>query len=439
MDARARVFSRIEALRGETVSLIQELVRVDSTTPTLPGVRRDEVIGGETRCNEILLERYQQAGLETHWVVEDPERRNLVGVRSGAGGGRSLILNAHVDTVAPVEPGAWLCGSPWSPEVRDGRLYGLGSTDMKSSGAAMWTVAQALADEEVRLAGDLQLHSVVGEEMMEHPIGTTACIKAGFRADGAIVTEPSSYPKPLTVSPAAAGVWILRVVLRGKATHCGNRPLSIRPGGPGDAIGVNALEKAVKVIGWLQELEEQWGLTKSHPYFSPGFFTIGPNMLDAGPAVPFPTYFPDRASIDYVVWYPPQEDAKDVACEIEEHVLAGCRLDTWLREHPPAFEWLSNWPPMQLAWEHPLVQTMARAHEAAAGEIVAAPGPEAPVNFGAASDGSFYEAEGIPALVYGPGDLKIAHCKDEYVVLDEVTTAARALAAAALDWCGVAA
>jgi acetylornithine deacetylase len=439
MEVQARVFSRIDALRDETVSLIQELVRVDSTTPTLPGVRRDEVIGGETRCNEILLERYQQAGLETHWVAEDPERRNLVGVRIGAGGGRSLILNAHVDTVAPVEPGSWLCGSPWSPDIREGRLYGLGSTDMKSSGAAMWAVAQALADEDVRLAGDLQLHSVVGEEMMEHPIGTTACINAGFRADGAIVTEPSSYPKPLTVSPAAAGVWILRVVLRGKATHCGNRPLSIRPGGPGDAIGVNALEKAVKVIGWLQELEEQWGLTKSHPYFSPGFFTIGPNMLDAAPGVPFPTYFPDRASIDYVIWYPPHEDAKEVAREIEEQVLAGCRLDTWLKEHPPAFEWLKNWPPMQIMWEHPLVQTMARAHEAAAGEIVAAPGPEAPVNFGAASDGSFYEAAGIPALVYGPGDLKIAHCKDEYVLLDEVATAAKALAAAALDWCGVAA
>ena len=80
----------------------------------------------------------------------------------------------------------------------------------------MWTVAQALADEGVRLAGDLQLHSVVGEEMMEHPLGTTACIEAGFRADGAIVTEPSSYPKPLTVSPAPAGVWILRVVLEGR-------------------------------------------------------------------------------------------------------------------------------------------------------------------------------------------------------------------------------
>jgi acetylornithine deacetylase len=438
MEPRDRVFARIEALHGDTVELIQELVRVDSTTPTLPGVRREDVIGGETRCNEILKERYEQAGLETHWVAEDEERRNLVGVRRGAGGGgRSLILNAHVDTVAPVEPDAWLCGSPWNPELRDGRLYGLGSTDMKSSGAAMWAVAQALADEEVRLEGDLQLHSVVGEEMMEHALGTTACVEAGFRADGAIVTEPSSYPRPLTVSPVAAGVWILRVVVHGKSTHCGNRPLSIRPGGLGDAIGVNALEKAIRIVGWLQELESEWGLTKSHPHFSPGFFTIGPNVLHADAGVAFPAYFPNRAAVEYVIWYPPQEAAEDVARQIEEHVLAGCRLDSWLRANPPTFEWLNNWPPMETAWEHPLVQTMARAHEAATGEPVGVPSPERPVNFGAASDGSFYEDAGIPAVVYGPGDLKIAHGKDEHVLLEEVATAAKALAAAVLDWCGV--
>jgi acetylornithine deacetylase len=129
-------------------------------------------------------------------VAEDPERRNLVGIRAGTGGGRSLALNAHVDTVAPVEPDGWSCGSPWTPEIRDGRLYGLGSTDMKASGAAMWAVAQALEDEGVRLRGDLHLHSVIGEEMMEHPLGTTAVIRAGFRTDGTIVTEPTSFPEP---------------------------------------------------------------------------------------------------------------------------------------------------------------------------------------------------------------------------------------------------
>ncbi len=438
MGAHERVLSRIDALHEETVALLQELVAVNSTTPTLPGVERARVIGGETRVNEILEPHYRRAGLETHWVAEDPERRNLVGIRAGAGGGQSLALNGHVDTVAAVDPDGWSCGSPWNPEIRDGRLYGLGSTDMKGSGAAMWAVAQALEDEGVRLRGDLHLHSVIGEEMMEHPLGTSAVIGAGFRTDGAIVTEPTSFPEPLTISPVAAGVWILRVIVHGKSTHCGNRPLSIRPGGPGDAIGVNALEKGIKVVVALQELEEQWGLTKTHPWFSPGFFTIGANVFHADSGMSFPSYFPNRAVIEYVIWYPPQEEAASIAREIEERVLEACRLDTWLALHPPTFEWVKNWPPMELPWEHDLTRTMVRAHEAASGEAVAAPSPERPVNFGAASDASFYEGAGIPAIVYGPGDLKIAHGRDENVRLDEVRLGAKALAAAVLDWCEVA-
>jgi acetylornithine deacetylase len=432
-----RLAARVDRLRDEVVALIQELVRVNSTTPTLPGVVREDVIGGETRVNELLEPRYRSAGLETHWVAEDPERRNLVGVRRGAGGGRSLALNAHVDTVAPADPGGWLCGSPWSPDIRDGRLYGLGSTDMKSSAAAMWAAAQALEDEGLQLAGNLQLHSVVGEEMMEHELGTTAVVRAGFRTDGAIVTEPSSYPQALTVSTVAAGVWILRVVVHGKATHCGNRALAIRPGGPGDAIGVNALEKALLVVGWLSELEAEWGLTMTHPSFSPGYFTIGANLLHSDAGVAFPAYFPDRATIEYVIWYPPQEDASDVARQITERVHAGCRLDPWLEANPPELVWVNNWPPMETPWEHPLAQATARGHEAASGVRQGTPTPAWPNCFGAASDGSFYEAEGIPAVVYGPGDLKIAHAKDESVDLDEVFVAAKALAAAAVEWCGV--
>ncbi len=141
-----RVLECVEARRDDAVELLQELVRVNSVNPDFVGVRREDVIGGETRANEILCERYEQAGLETHWVAPDPERRNLVGVRKGRGGGRSLAFNGHVDTVPPVDPESWINGSPWNPEIRDDRVYGIGSTDMKGSDATMWLVAQALAD-----------------------------------------------------------------------------------------------------------------------------------------------------------------------------------------------------------------------------------------------------------------------------------------------------
>ncbi len=93
----------------------------------------------------------------------------------------------------PTEADRWLCGSPWNPEIRDGLLYGLGSTDMKGSAVSMWLAAQSpRAMQGVTLAGDLQLHSVVGEETAEYQLGTIACVEAGFRADGAVVTEPTN-------------------------------------------------------------------------------------------------------------------------------------------------------------------------------------------------------------------------------------------------------
>jgi acetylornithine deacetylase/succinyl-diaminopimelate desuccinylase-like protein len=94
---------------------------------------------------------------------------------------------------------------------------------------------------------------------------------------------------------------------------------------------------------------------------------------------------------------------------------------------------------MDTPWEHPIVQTMVRAHEQAAGVTVPPPSHEHPVNFGAASDGSFLEDEGVPAICFGPGTIRLAHSKDEHVELDEIVVAARSLAGCVLEWCGVAA
>lgn len=448
-SATEPIRARIEELRDEMVELTAALVEVDSTNPTHPAADPAKVAGGESRCNEILGERYAAAGLEVHTVAKDPARRNLVGVRGGSGDGRSLILNGHVDTVPPLKPERWSIADPWTPEIRDGRMYGLGATDMKAAAAAMWGAAQAIADTDVELVGELQLHSVVGEEAMEHELGTSACIEEGFTADAALVCEPtarpsgslSGAPASLAVAHVSPGYAHLVITVEGRATHCGNRSLAIRPGGLGDAVGVNALEKALLVVRALSELEQQWGLTKNHPAFPPGFFSMLPGILhaDSGVEAIAPVYFPDSAQVEYSIWFPPDQTHAELVSEITEHVLTACRLDPWLREHSPRLDWGVTWPPGQIEWEHPLVQTVRGAYERVSGERVHDPSPQHPASFGASGDSTWYLRAGIPSLFFGPGNIQVAHGVDESVAIEEIVVAAQTLALAALEWCGVAA
>jgi acetylornithine deacetylase len=186
----------------------------------------------------------------------------------------------------------------------------------------------------------------------------------------------------------------------------------------------------------LQELEQEWGMTKVHAHFPPGFFNLMPGVFYADAGYPVPYYFPDRAEIQYDVWHDPRESAEECAAEIERFVLARCQMDTWLRDHPPQFEWMRYYPPLQTPWDHPLAQTLVEAYETATGDSVPPPSPASPVCFGAAMDGTWLQEAGVPSVAFGPGDIRIAHGKDESVDLEEIRTAARSLSLAVLSWNG---
>ncbi len=148
--------------------------------------------------------------------------------------------------------------------------------------------------------------------------------------------------------------------------------------------------------------------------------------------VKIPFLVADECSIDYSVWYPPNQAGGDVKREIEEYLAAASRLDPWLKEHPPKVEWLLDWPAPDLPVDHPICQAVAGAHEQVTGAQARFHG------FCAAADSTFLNMAGIPAIIYGPGDILVAHSIDEYVPIDEVITATKTYAFVAMDWCGVA-
>lgn len=435
--AQAEAVDRaIDALWPTALDLLKRMVATNSINPLFPGIKREDAIGGETKVTGMLADFLQGAGLETHAVARDPERVNRVAVMKGAGGGRSLLINGHVDTVAPFKPQSWWTGNPWAPEIRDGRLYGLGSTDMKSGLVSAAMAAAALKAAGIRLKGELQIHAVVGEETMSHDFGTSAVLDAGFVADGGIVVEPTSQPVPLTVSPVGAGNFNMHIEIKGFATHCGNRGASIRAGGPGMAAGVNAVEKAILIIQALKQLEEEWGTSKRHPAFPPGFFTLLPAVFHGDAGVPSVGYISDQATIGYLIWYPPGDTAEQIRNEIEAQVTRAAGMDPWLRQNPPVVRWDSNWPVSETDPSHALVRTLVASRAQVLGALP--DGVPDTAGFNACCDSAFIEQKGISTVIFGPGDLRCAHSIDEFVNLSEVVDAARILARGAADWCGVA-
>ncbi len=435
-ELKQKVLDKIDSMQDDMTGTLAELVQIPSISPNYPGLNKEEVLGGETRCNEALSKHYAAIGCEVDLWEEQPQRANCVGVLKGSGGGRSLIFNGHIDTVPPGDE-EWMWNDPFSGKVQDGKLYGRGACDMKGGIVSQFIAAKALVECGVRLKGDLILESVVGEESMDHEAGTTATVRRGYKADAAIVSEPSSYPQSLTIAPSSPGAFYLVINVTGRATHPGIRAEFVRAGGKGDAIGVNAVEKGVQILQAIQRLEQIWGMTKQHPDYRPGYFTIYPGVIIGGPPGPLVPYIVSTyCRVECVVWYPPDEEGEAIKREIEDYVLKAAALDTWMAEHPPTFEWRNNWPPYQTDSDHPIIQTCIDAYEEAAAPTDFR--KEAIIHgFAAVCDATFLNKGGVPSITFGPGDVLIAHTLNEFVPVKELMMAARTYALTAMDWCGV--
>src|SRR5262249_14147342 len=153
--------------------------------------------------------------------------------------------------------------------------------------------------------------------------------------------------------------------------------------------------------------------------FRAGHFTLHPGVIAGGPyGVMIPFLISQFCTIEYSVWYPPNETQSQVEAEIQDYVTKACQLDPWLRDNPPEIKYNLHWPPSQIPLEHPIVQACARAHrEAIAPDTV--DDRDLFHGFSAVCDAAFLNIAGIPAVIYGPGNLLQAHAVDEYVNIEE--------------------
>jgi acetylornithine deacetylase len=428
-----RVTDAVARRRDDLAGMVCELVAFDTRAPEPGGAPRDEAA-----LQAYVAERMRAAGLAVRvWEPEAAElppsrypippghdfrgRPQLLATASGTGGGRTLLLNGHVDVVS-VEPRELWTSDPFAPELRDGCVRGRGACDMKGGVASMLLATEVLRALEVPLAGDLVVNTVTDEESTG--AGSLAVAASGLRADGGIIPEPTG----LTAWLGARGSLMPAITVDGRAGHAGLPPAHWTAGGP-----VNAIEKVQVVIDALQRLRLEWRSRPdaSHEVLAPA--DIVPTALRSGQWM---VSYPATATLEcHVQYVPAQADADGcgtrVEEEIEELVLAAARADPWLAQHPPRFSWPGDVPPGWVDPDAPISCTTLDA--------MAALGlPRAVASRTTFFDGPTFTRAGIPTIAFGPGDIALAHAVDEQVPVDELVRAAQVLAVAAMRFCGVA-
>jgi acetylornithine deacetylase len=390
---------------------LQTLVRIESITGS-EEIVADWVAGALLELGLIVeVVRPDLAAIrrDPAWPGEEMGRTSLPVVigRVGPSGGRRLILSGHLDVVPAGDLGTWT-GDPWAGEVRDGRLYGRGACDMKGGVAAILAAVRAMraADELSRLDGELMIVLVPSEE--DGGQGTLAAIRSGATGDLAIITEPSR----LDVIVAHAGAITFRLTAPGRAAHASQR-----------REGVSALDKLFVLTRALEADETRRNEAETDPL-----------MTSLG--LPYPTIVGiveggEWAStvLDRVVAYGRYgvrlgQTPADAETELRAAISAACAADDFLREHPATVEITGGrFGSARVPADHPLPVGLA---EVIASETGRRPALRAEP-YGADMQ-MFVNHGSTPCVIFGPGDVKVAHSADEFVPLDEVETCARVLA-----------
>lgn len=375
------------------VRTLGELVRINSINPAFSGGTTDE-----RQVAAYVRDAMEALGMETAVHEPEPGRASVVGRLRGTGGGRSLMLYAHHDTV-----GIEGMPDPWSAEVRDGRMYGRGAYDMKCGLAASLAAVRAIVDSGARLAGDLMIVSVADEE--EASAGMAEVLRH-HTADAAVVTEPTE----LAMVVAHKGFCWMEVETEGRAAH-----------GSRWEEGIDANLRMGRVLAGLEALGASLVASEPHPVVGPP--SLHAAMLQGGTG--WSTY-----AAKCVL----RIERRTVPGETEAQVVGQVRriLDA-LAAEDPVFRASVRPALTRPAWEaHPgsaITDVVSRAAEAVLGR--------APERIGAPfwMDTALLGAAGIDAIVFGPHG-EGAHAAVEWVDLESVRRTAEVLARAAVAFCG---
>jgi acetylornithine deacetylase len=383
------------------------------------------VTGAKSVARDRLARGLDAAGLDVHCWDTDPvalaadrdfpgmevPRTTLplvAGTLRGARPGRRLLLVAHTDVVPVGDPTTWSTPA-FVPEIRDGRLFGRGACDMKgglvAALAAIRAVSRAVGPSG--LAGEAILVGVPSEE--DGGAGTFAAIRAGYVGDAAVIPEPTR----LDVVTVSAGAITFRLAVPGRAAHASTR-----------REGVSALDNLELLHAALRADE----IARNADETRPEMRALGlpyPTIIGTVRGGNWPSSVPDRLIAEGRYGVRVGQSSAAAEAELRAVIDAACAADPWLRDHPPTLDvWGGRFSSCEVPADHPLPLGLVETAAAVMGRRPALVG----VPYG--SDMRLLVNEGgTPCVLFGPGDVRVAHAADEHVALAEVAACARTLAA----------
>jgi acetylornithine deacetylase len=384
--------SRVGA--SETIDLLRGLIRINSVNPSL-------VSGapGEAEIAEYVAEFLRGLGLETRVEEVEPGRPNAVGVLKGKGGGPTLMLNGHTDTVGV----DYMEIDPFDPVVKDGRVYGRGAFDMKGGLAAILAATKAVAESDAALMGDLVVAAVCDEEYAS--IGTERIVEQ-VRADAAIVCEPTR----LNILVAHKGFAWIDVETRGVAAH-----------GSAWQVGVDAIAKMGKVQVGLERLQDEVLMKKRHGLVGPP--SVHSSTIHGGREL---STYPDRCMLQVERRLIPGETRDGVEYEMRGLLSSIHDLDPKFKgSHEITF----FRGPMEVSPEEEVCRLLSECAAEVTGKI-----PRFVGGSGWLDTQVIWE-RGTPAVAFGPSGSG-AHSAVEYVEVDSVIKTARILERVIRRYCG---
>lgn len=404
--------------------------------PSLDGEERpaQEAVAEWLTANGLEVDAWDidLAELEKHpqYSCEVP-RNEALGVvgwfgapaRQSTSPGRDLMLNGHIDVVPAGDAAVWTT-PPFTPDVRDGRVYGRGAVDMKGGLCCALYALKALRDAGLHLGGRVSVTSVVSEE--DGGVGTLGTLVRGHTADGAVILEPSG----LDINPAQQGTLMFRLHVPGLAAH-----------GCAREEGVNPIDKFYPLLVAIRELEaRRCGLTGTQGvagdphgplyarYRLPWPIEIG--TLRAGE---WPSSVPSDLTAEGRYGVAVGESLAEAGEQLISTVAAVAERDPWLRHHPPTVEW---WGGRFESACTPLDAPIVGVSREAVADITGREPRIEGVTYG--SDLRLLVNEGrIPTVIFGPGDVRVAHMADEHVPIADLELATQTLVLIARRFCGL--